>query len=211
MKSTIDPLELQRLLDGRLSRSERAAFLDSLDDDPQHWRTVALAYVEEQVLRETLSPAAGAAASAPQKSALPRSRGRASWLLTSLALMMFSLTVGVLVGRSDLLADSSGDRALPDPAATPVAQTPSQAGDGDYYVVVTPPPVSRGDDDVRKRRGDAFDALTTPVFDQRSREIARQHGYQLSEEPVLYLIDDGQGGQYLIPQRMVSFVPERKQ
>lgn len=212
MKSTIDPLELQRLLDGRLTRTERAAFLDGLDDDPRHWRTIALAFVEEQVMRSAFRPANDAVAPPPAKLPQRKLRGRSSWLLTSIALMAFSLTVGVLFGKSGFLSakrnavpDASGDASL-------VAEAVRDKKPNDYYVVVTPPaqpaPVKKTTQPEPER--DAFDALTTPIFDERAREIARKNGYRVSEEPVVYMISDGKGGQYVIPRRLVSFVPEKK-
>ena len=63
MNHSIDPLELQRLLDDRLTAAERTAFLDGLDDDSRLWRTVTLAFVEEQVFRSEFRTPAGAATS----------------------------------------------------------------------------------------------------------------------------------------------------
>ena len=55
MKDYIDPLELQRLLDGRMGEDERSLFLECVDEHPHHWRSIALAFVEEQLLRELLT------------------------------------------------------------------------------------------------------------------------------------------------------------
>ena len=50
-----DPIQLQRLVDGELSNSQRTEFLSSIEDqEASAWREVALAFIEEQVFAESL-------------------------------------------------------------------------------------------------------------------------------------------------------------
>ncbi len=44
----MEPLELQRLVDGELDIHERRQLLQRCDDEPQQWRTLALSLLEEQ-------------------------------------------------------------------------------------------------------------------------------------------------------------------
>lgn len=46
--STMDPLTLQRLVDGELSHAERAELLRGLGEDAHGWRSLAMALLEEQ-------------------------------------------------------------------------------------------------------------------------------------------------------------------
>eukprot|EP00913_Durusdinium_trenchii_P022853 g21457.t1 len=211
MKPNIDPLELQRLLDGRLTRLERAAFLDGLDDDPDLWRTVALAFVEEQALRDAFSAPVTAVAATPAEPSRPEPRSRSTWLLTSVALTVFALTMGILVGRSRFLSGAGNDPSRGRAVESANAAAAGEKKKGDYYVVVTPPSDGPAKRENVETEPDPFDALTTPVFDEHTREVARQQGYRISEEPVIYMFHDGKGGQYenemkrlLVPAMLVA-------
>ncbi len=50
----VDEIRLQRLVDGALDDDERREFLVGLDSAPELWREVALAFVEDQILRSEL-------------------------------------------------------------------------------------------------------------------------------------------------------------
>ncbi len=50
----LDRFQLQRLIDGELDEESRIHFLRDCDEDVAHWRTVALAFVEDQLLRTTI-------------------------------------------------------------------------------------------------------------------------------------------------------------
>ncbi len=52
----MNPLELQKLVDGELSPQERAQLLRAFDhsSNPEVWRSVALAFIEDQVFRDCI-------------------------------------------------------------------------------------------------------------------------------------------------------------
>ena len=52
MNTAMNELELQRLVDGELSQAEQQNLLRRLDESPGDWRTVALAFVEQQVFAD---------------------------------------------------------------------------------------------------------------------------------------------------------------
>lgn len=54
MTGQIDEIRLQRLVDGALSEGERGEFLAGLDQSPELWREVALAFVEDQIFASEL-------------------------------------------------------------------------------------------------------------------------------------------------------------
>ena len=205
MTHEIDALELQRLLDGRLTAAERAAFLECLGDDPQSWKAVALAFVEERALRTELQHMAGAAL--PTPTAPAASRG-SRWLhrMTQFAVLTGVLTIGLLIGRSNLFNKSNaGEVARNSPSAP---QPDSAKNRNDYYVVVTPADQPAP---VQPAAGtDPIDSMMTPVFNQRVRDLVQGYGYRVEEEPVIYVIHDKKGDRYLIPQRRISFVPDKK-
>ena len=47
--------QIDRLVDGELSRDERRAVLMALDHERDGWRQLALAFLESQALRESLN------------------------------------------------------------------------------------------------------------------------------------------------------------
>lgn len=52
---TIDPLQIQRLVDGELSLDERIAIVSECDVAPASWRLVALRFMEEQQFARSMS------------------------------------------------------------------------------------------------------------------------------------------------------------
>lgn len=199
MNSHIEPLELQRLLDGRLNSAERQAFLDCLEDDVDKWKTVALAFVEERLLQSELRRVIGAGESPATP---PRRRKSDVWArgLTYAAVLAFSLVIGVVLGASSLFNSD----AEPDTKAITQRPQPKQTQRrGDYYVIFPPGPK-------QETEQDPFDSMMTPVLDEGLRERVQGHGYRVKEEPVIYVLTDKQGRQYLIPQRQVSFEPENR-
>jgi hypothetical protein len=61
----MDPLEIQRLIDGELQPSERRLLLKQIDSAPENWRTVALALLEEQAFSKEIRQANVATVSQP--------------------------------------------------------------------------------------------------------------------------------------------------
>jgi len=58
-----DDIQLDRLVDGELSSSERRRLLESFDKRPESWRRCALAFLEAQSWREEMAQVAGRPAS----------------------------------------------------------------------------------------------------------------------------------------------------
>jgi hypothetical protein len=51
----MDPIELQRLIDGELNADDRRRLLLEMDRQPQHWRGVALSLIEEVTFRREVA------------------------------------------------------------------------------------------------------------------------------------------------------------
>lgn len=222
MHEPMDAFELQRLLDGRMSPSERSAFLDCMEDTPEQWRTVALSFIEEQALRKAMSGAdaeqahrAHQADDAPASIALPghamSAARRKPWVGRGAAIAAL-LVIGVMLGWSIPRAGGGGGNG----------GNGADGGDvtGQSYVVLIESPTHHvGANDAPRPFAepgpDAIwastrEALTRNVVDGPTRDAIRQHGYEVNEAPVLYIVQDKDGGRYVIPERHVSLVSHRE-
>jgi hypothetical protein len=118
------------------------------------------------------------------------------------AVLCLMLGAAVWVGRTSV--DQQDKQILGDEAA------------GGYTILLTPesPPSSVGFDQLAnsglQNNQDAVKRMFTPLFDQQSQVIFRDHGYTVNEEPVIYVVHGHQGEQYVVPRRNVSFVAHRE-
>lgn len=107
MNHRLDELTLQRLAEGRLEPEERSQFLRGLHTED--WREVALALLEEQLLRQHLQP--------PPPEPLPAGRGfRAHWqtLLTLCTAVLLAGFTGYQFGvASSVAATDTGPPPIP--------------------------------------------------------------------------------------------------
>ncbi len=213
MNDLIDQHGLQRLIDGSLSDEQRALLLQQAENHPENWRNIALAFVEEQVLRSELAAVFDERA----LEALPASPAqdrRTAWPIAKVVSLaaMFVLLMGAAVwaGRASV------------GALEPVGASDR---DQDYTILLTHGPgnevaESRGPNVQSHGSRDSFgeggdfdtvgldpmDRMFAPLFDQQSRGFFADHGYTVNEEPVIYVIQGQQGEQYVVPHRNVSFV-----
>ena len=129
----------------------------------------------------------------------------ASVCLRPAAAVFIALVVGVIGGK---WLNSGSATAGANPSKIAVENVdlgkPPEAGD-DYYVLLKP-----AVGETQSTDSSAWDyissSLQRPVFGAKTRETIRQQGYDVEEEPVLYVIEDDSGGHYIIPQRHVTFV-----
>ncbi len=194
MTDQIDKYELQRFLDGKLPADERELFLELADEQPQHWRTIALAFVEEQVLRQELSDLASGrdhSVSSDIRDEAAPAKQSSNWssLLVQAAIALLLIGAGTLIGRYS---------------------TPSTTDPDSYIMVVAPEQTDSPPIPAQDNRGIALQTamglIPSPLFDQESRRVIHDHGYTVMEEPVLYMIQNQAGEQYVIPHRKVSLV-----
>lgn len=125
MKNGIDDRAIQRLVDNRLPESERGALLLAADQDPEIWRRLALAFVEEQIwssaipLATKVAPRVRESDVAPGKSMSSSGASilRSPWMLALAGLMLVGVTIGIRM-LADPPATGSG-------IATPVVPSSS--------------------------------------------------------------------------------------
>ena len=128
---TFDPLELQRLVDGELSREDTKKLLARAENEPEHWREMACAFVENQFWSADFDALEAEYQSVPPKKTLASPSGNASshsalsphWLSIA-AGMMLALTVGLMAGQIDFLKPDTS--AIP--AGTSIADTAPTIG-----------------------------------------------------------------------------------
>jgi hypothetical protein len=110
-------LQIQRLVDGELSRSEIQQLLQTANSQPDVWRELAVAFVEDRIFASesrrfsqsegrVLEPAASPAAIPPAAGGMPGSANQrpSAWRNTGLwlaaaAMMICAAGLGFLVGR----------------------------------------------------------------------------------------------------------------
>ncbi|MEM6692622.1 MAG: hypothetical protein AAF664_24545 [Planctomycetota bacterium] len=214
----MDLNELQRLIDGTMTAEQRQFFLQLADENPEHWRTIALAFVEEQTLRHELTslsnglgldlPAASPNLHASRPS--DRNRSRWLWLLSQAALLLLMLGLGAYVGRQappngknnggDYLVVLEPSIETADPPTGQATDRPTNESDSvpENYAVNWPP---NGRDDKWRR---SLELASRPVFDEDSRRFMQGQGYNVFEEPVIYLVEDTDGTHYALPHRRAS-------
>lgn len=101
-------IQLQKLVDGELSRDDERELLLSLDDDSRSWRTLSLLFLEERLLRTSLRAIVPMPETAPMVSPpvaarpVPSSRVRA--LLVGSLVAACSFCLGLLVSHGSLPA-----------------------------------------------------------------------------------------------------------
>lgn len=117
-------LQIQQLVDGGLGHSERSKLLLSLENDSPVWRDIALAFVQNQILDETLGLGPVTSPETAQKKEtsavnIAPSRG---WTLLAIAA---SLLLGLWLGS--FFGDSTTPIAMnPDPTRQEVKSDPPE-------------------------------------------------------------------------------------
>jgi len=135
VKGDVDDLLLQRLVDGELSDEDRSGVLASLDARPQLWRTVALAFVEDQLWSGELRRDAAGDERPSEPARAPRTApaSRRAWapVVAVAASLLGMLGLGYQIGRHQelrpVIAQSGGDLRHSQPAAIPTVDTSTVA------------------------------------------------------------------------------------
>ncbi|MFT5523426.1 MAG: hypothetical protein ACI9HK_001372 [Pirellulaceae bacterium] len=212
-RDIIDRHELQRLLDGRLAADERELLLELADEEPQSWRVIALAFIEEQVLREELSQFSseefdGAVRASKEIAVVEQKRSSWSSLLVQVAVVLLLVGAGTLIGRYSVpKSDDLGGYTIVVAPDQQLDQQLDQQRTG-WNVQTTGNDQNPAVAAASLRM--ALDLMPRPFFDQESRSVIHNHGYTVMEEPVLYMIQTQAGEHYVIPHRNVSLVAHKE-
>jgi hypothetical protein len=163
MNGSVDELELQRCVDGELALSARREFLARVDQAPEGWKTLAMAFIECQDMaagarefRDSREPMRPVALAGSGKTALPQRVSFARWASMAAALGL-AFWLGGVRPRQEVEAPavaqrpaaSAAGRVTPtfaSEAASPEMQLASSDGRIQPAAVLKLP-VSSGDDE----------------------------------------------------------------
>lgn len=141
--------QIERLVDGELPREERRAVLMALDHERDGWRRLAMAFLESQAIKESLSRRAKATiapismvpAAATRPAVRLRIRPSAVVAVVASAALMFGL------GRLSTSSTELASRDLREPSVPvtyePSATGPVDSGPSEMLVVDTGTPVQQ--------------------------------------------------------------------
>lgn len=114
----IDPIRLQALVDGECSAAERRRVLSQIDDQPEQWRELALALLEEQTFRNEIRLMRSEASTVPrdEPNSLPfasltgsseayNGRIKKHWYAGPVLAACLMLSVGIAIGRFVMRGD----------------------------------------------------------------------------------------------------------
>ncbi|MDA9856838.1 hypothetical protein N9D23_01855 [Rubripirellula sp.] len=220
MNETLDEHELQRLLDGSLTSEERLMLLSYAEKHPANWRRIAMAFIEEQVLRNELAklPVTDMPFVENQQVALPDSlsvsikdRHRLHWLAQAAAICL-ALGAAIWLGRFSTTQQAPVKPTPPEQFAENIRSPQTR----NTTPVPSPDPSPRLVDRrnemnlVKADNNAPVAEMFRPLFDQETLDVFRAHGYTVEEEPVIYVVPGHAGEQYFVPRRNVSFVAHRE-
>lgn len=149
----IDPIRLQALIDGECSAAERCRFLQQIDSQPDQWRDVALALLEEQVFAKdiratrgnevqdsTIDMSVAAHTVLREHEISNRPSTKKGWRFGPVLAACLALSVGLTIGRfvwrgdaDSLLGNSSGNPMLVDNTSEkPATKAPLEFNQDEY-------------------------------------------------------------------------------
>lgn len=216
-----------RWADGELTDAEQHDLLVRLDLEPEHWRPLALAFVEAQALRRAcrgqmeLLPDAQPVHQPPAAARRARSaRSAHSRLLPAAIFLCLAAFAGGWWGRGQIVRPApatafaaAGPATFAgqdtEPAAAGAADVPQRVEtlrigfanpEGEITENVDVPVIDQSE-------GDVSAWLSQPLVSDSVRERLRRAGNTLREETELYQVTLDDGRQALIPIRNVTFEP----
>ncbi|MGI9456222.1 MAG: hypothetical protein ACR2NU_06640 [Aeoliella sp.] len=181
-------IQLMKFADHELINSEEVDVLAQCEIEPQRYRDLALALVEQRRLVTALAPSAAQ----PRSGARPSSPRRISnWALTTAAAVM--LVVGAAAGsfyERGRHAASAGSGVEEQGNTFVVFQSGGESR----------PPATEFYPQAEELVAQSLRSWFHPL----EREALRRHGYELREEPKLYVFTDDQGNEAAVPQRQLQ-------
>lgn len=206
MTAHIDPIEIQRLVDGRMPADERSLLLAWADDHPENWQSIATAFIEQQALTDAFEDHNDAADTRPSSQREQTAHKKSTpWLLAACGVLLavsVSANVWTIASQRDregIVAASSDGDIRSDSPAQPT-----------YVLWVPDPPAASSVPPDRTHAStldEAIALLSTPVIEDEARQLFADVGFEPIEEPNLYLVEDDAGRGYVVPQRRVTLRP----
>ena len=207
----IDSLMLQRLVDSELTGDEIQTLLHSAEVNPQQWKEIAVAFVENQRWQSEFQRLSGdppktVAQPAPAKESAGPS---ASWWFSMAAGILLALGMGFYFGKSEFapvgMADATTENSsLETPAVTQTVYRPNyhmrlQDNDGNNMVSSEIPIFDR-----RTAREAGVDMRPQPISAQLRDQLLQQ-GYHTSQDVEYVSGRLGDGRKFVVPIRTINF------
>jgi len=195
-----DEAAILRFASGELDAREEATFLAQCELAPGAWRAVTLAVAEHRRLLQALGELAAGETASPEELFVAQSQPSA-WRSRP-ALAIAALAAGVLIGIVGMRATGV------DPAA---GNPPARESLRDLPVVAAPPASRRAEMRTSLAAGapatDMADLLRmAPMIPADERAALGSQGFQVDEEPTLYVVTSKSGARWAVPTQHVTLL-----
>lgn len=222
--SLIQPLTLQRLVDGELDTAGMQSLLRDADGQPEMWKEIATAFVEDRVWQNSFvdssdmanaNPMFGSSNPKPAERATHKKRNGYSdnrWrrLFSMAAAVLLATGIGFMIGNqqpasqspSNGIADASRDEgSLSSDQITRVSVEPDYRMqlDDDFNNEIPLYDASRA-----KELGLSLEPASIPDSLQK---FATESGYQLDENLRYISGRMDNGNRFVVPVRRIQFIP----
>jgi len=182
-------VQMMKFAAGELDDQQESALLLACEVEPALWRNLALAVAEEHRLTGALSAASHAEKVMLAPGAQPTRDAGPTWSTLATA-----ACVALLCGAGLM---HLGDRLWSEPQPPEAAQRdPSR-----QFIVLERPQATPS---AHQAANNPLAEALRPRLTQADRDLFRHHGYEVHEQPVLYLVSDEQGKPVAVPQRNVT-------
>ena len=222
----IDAATLDRLVDGEMNRQAQRELFARLDDEPDGWRRLALAFVESQALAADLGGVADwprdfvepPAEQSARRGETARASGLRPWsrVLSLAASLLICAGIGFGVGRAWQMRSNAGDKTAPSVSSGVVQagvqatqdiarEVPDQRGPLGVFTLPTADgtqvqvPIYNASD-----RGEAALSPPASAMPEEVYRALRARGHHVERQNRYWPIDLGDGRQIIVPVEQVD-------
>jgi len=205
-----DELRLQLLVDGQLDHSERSQWLGSIENDSELWRTIAIRFVENQIMDESLTQLAAPHSKPSRQSNMasspvlaPQSRTQnTKWWLAMASSLILGLLLGSLLFQTGIFSDANS--TLSEGKKTNSAKpSESQSPVPDAKQFNLNSAAQSNDDELRLPLEDALARSIHPVS-LNTRRAFLKAGYFVDESSEIANVELPTGSSVKMPVRQVK-------
>lgn len=191
--------DLMRFAGEEMSLDEENDALLQCEANPELWRNVALAFIENRQLETSLKKIAASEAGTGQPTTQTSIRRgwyeRANIVMAACLFFALGASISAIVMLEFSRSDNTGSVAEKSKNKSPV-------------LVYVRPPVTNEAKQVRASYPaiEEIAELVQPMFNTEARELMRQSGLDVEERINVYYVESESGRPYAIPDRQIRFV-----
>ena len=182
-------VQIMKFAAGELDDQQEPALLLACEAEPALWRDLALAVAEERRLTAALGGAALSERVALAPAARQSTAARPTWTALAAAACVAMLCGAGLMQLGDQLR-----------GGTDLTNVTQHEPSRQFIVLERPQPAP----EVHNVAHNPLAEALRPRLSEADHELFRNHGYEVREEPVLYLVSDDDGKPVALPQRKVT-------